>query len=114
MRCWLVRPAWTSRSPQLAAARQKLGRDCQDQDEQNERERRRPRSRRTELRGQPSLVVDVDCQRLLVAVERARAAFANPSIWKKLQLAGMRQDFSWDRSAGEYVKLYERALSKGD
>jgi starch synthase len=43
------------------------------------------------------------------ALERAREAFANPSVWKKLQLAGMRQDFSWDRSAGEYVKLYERA-----
>ena len=48
---------------------------------------------------------------LLGALERARIAFANPSLWKKLQLAGMRQDFSWDRSAREYVKLYERALT---
>jgi starch synthase len=46
---------------------------------------------------------------LLEAFQRALKAFANPSIWKKLQLAGMRQDFSWDRSAREYVKLYERA-----
>ena len=44
-------------------------------------------------------------------MERARTAFANPKIWKKLQLAGMRQDFSWDRSAREYVKLYESALA---
>jgi starch synthase len=48
---------------------------------------------------------------LLGALERARTAFANPRLWKKLQLAGMRQDFSWDRSAREYVKLYERALT---
>jgi starch synthase len=48
---------------------------------------------------------------LLDALERARTAFANPRLWKKLQLAGMRQDFSWDRSAREYVKLYERALT---
>jgi starch synthase len=48
---------------------------------------------------------------LLGAIQRARTAFANPSIWKKLQLAGMRQDFSWDRSAREYVKLYERAIA---
>jgi starch synthase len=48
----------------------------------------------------------------LGAIERARAAFINPSIWRKLQLAGMRQDFSWDRSAREYVKLYERALGR--
>jgi starch synthase len=45
------------------------------------------------------------------ALERACSAFANPRIWKKLQVAGMRRDFSWDRSAGEYVKLYERAVS---
>jgi starch synthase len=48
---------------------------------------------------------------LLEAMDRARALFANPNSWKKLQLAGMRQDFSWDRSAREYVKLYENALA---
>jgi starch synthase len=46
---------------------------------------------------------------LLGALRRARAAFAKPSVWKGLAVAGMRQDFSWDRSAGEYVKLYEKA-----
>jgi starch synthase len=54
---------------------------------------------------------DYTAAALLAALERARTAFANPSLWKKLQLAGMRQDFSWDRSAREYVKLYERALN---
>jgi starch synthase len=47
---------------------------------------------------------------LVEAMERARVAFANPNAWKKLQLAGMAQDFSWDRSAREYVKLYETAV----
>jgi len=51
---------------------------------------------------------------LLEALERARTVFANPSHWKRLQVAGMRQDFSWDRSAREYVKLYERALGAPD
>ena len=54
---------------------------------------------------------DYTADALLAALERARTAFANPNIWKTLQLAGMRQDFSWDRSAREYVKLYERALA---
>jgi starch synthase len=49
---------------------------------------------------------------LLEALERARTAFANPSVWKKLQVAGMQQDFSWDRSAREYVKLYESARGR--
>ena len=44
---------------------------------------------------------------LLDAMERAKTVFANPRHWKRLQVAGMRQDFSWDRSAREYVKLYE-------
>ena len=44
------------------------------------------------------------------AMERARMVFANPSRWKTLQVAGMRRDFSWDRSAREYVKLYETAV----
>ena len=51
---------------------------------------------------------DYTATALLGSMERARAVFGNPNIWKKLQVAGMRQDFSWDRSAREYVKLYEK------
>ncbi len=49
---------------------------------------------------------------LLAAMERAKAVFHNPNTWKALQMAGMRQDFSWDRSAREYVKLYENAKGR--
>jgi starch synthase len=47
-------------------------------------------------------------QALLQTMERARSVYAKPSAWKTLQAAGMGRDFSWDRSAREYVKLYER------
>jgi starch synthase len=47
---------------------------------------------------------------LLAALERALEAFKNKRRWRALQLAGMRQDHSWDRSAREYVKIYERAI----
>ena len=53
---------------------------------------------------------DYTAMTLLGSMELARAVFGNPNIWKKLQVAGMRRDFSWDRSAREYVKLYESAL----
>ena len=46
------------------------------------------------------------------ALERALAAFADEPRWRALQLAGMAEDHSWDRSAKEYVKLYERALGR--
>jgi starch synthase len=47
---------------------------------------------------------------LLTALERALTLFADRRRWRTLQLAGMRQNNSWDRSAREYVKIYERAL----
>jgi starch synthase len=48
---------------------------------------------------------------LLDALQRALALFAHPKEWRALQMAGMRVDHSWDRSAREYVTIYERALA---
>jgi starch synthase len=47
------------------------------------------------------------------ALQAALTAYANTRAWRALQVAGMRQDFSWDRSAKEYVKIYDRALKRG-
>jgi starch synthase len=47
---------------------------------------------------------------LLGALKRALALFADRRRWRALQLAAMRQDHSWDRSAAEYVKIYRRAM----
>jgi starch synthase len=33
--------------------------------------------------------------------------FADPSLWRRLVLNGMREDFSWDRRVQEYEALYE-------
>ena len=49
---------------------------------------------------------------LLAALRRALALFPDRRRWRALQAAGMRQDNSWHRSAQEYVKIYERALTK--
>jgi starch synthase len=45
---------------------------------------------------------------MLEALGRALAAFGNKKLWTRLQTNGMRADFSWDRSAAEYVKMYKR------
>jgi starch synthase len=45
---------------------------------------------------------------LLGALRRALRLFADRSRWAAMQRAGMRQDHSWDRSAREYVRIYER------
>lgn len=39
----------------------------------------------------------------------ALACFDNKSLWRKLQINGMSQDFSWKRSAAEYLALYQSA-----
>jgi len=46
------------------------------------------------------------------ALMRAFALFSDQRKWRALQVAGMQQDYSWDRSAREYVKIYERAIMK--
>jgi len=48
---------------------------------------------------------------LLEALNRALALYPDRQAWRTLQNAGMRQDHSWDRSAREYVRIYERAAA---
>jgi starch synthase len=45
---------------------------------------------------------------MMAALGAALAAFPNKKVWTRLQKNGMRADFSWGRSAGEYVKMYRR------
>ena len=48
---------------------------------------------------------------LLAALRRALALFGNQTLWRRIQRAGMRQDFSWDASARQYVEVYARAAA---
>jgi starch synthase len=43
------------------------------------------------------------------SLDRALSVYAHPRPWAEIQLRGMRSDFSWTRSAAQYVQLYERA-----
>lgn len=45
-------------------------------------------------------------------MRRAVALFGQPQAWDRLVQTGMRQDWSWSRSAREYVALYERTLAR--
>ena len=47
---------------------------------------------------------------LVGAVRRALDAYRKPELWKEMQRAAMRRDYSWDVAAREYVKVY-RATS---
>lgn len=50
-----------------------------------------------------------DAEALLSAVRRALRMYeAQPGTWRQMQRTGMAQDWSWDRSAREYEKLYRK------
>ncbi len=51
---------------------------------------------------------DASTADLLQAIDRALALYARPDAWKQLMLTGMREDFSWTRSAAAYIDLYTR------
>ena len=53
---------------------------------------------------------DYNADALLGAVWRARSAFENKDAWRKLQLNGMRGNYSWRSSALQYMGLYEQAV----
>jgi starch synthase len=47
------------------------------------------------------------------AVQRAiDLSLERPDLWRQLQQTGMRQDWSWNRSAAEYEKLYARLRTR--
>jgi starch synthase len=48
---------------------------------------------------------------LLASVERALQYYQDPEIWQQLIANGMKQDFSWKRSAEQYLELFEEVLA---
>ena len=48
---------------------------------------------------------------LMWALDQALAAYRDRDSWTRLMKNGMAKDFSWTRSAREYVELYRRAIA---
>ncbi|MBI2825328.1 MAG: glycogen synthase GlgA [Planctomycetia bacterium] len=49
---------------------------------------------------------------LAEALRRAIAMYRQPEVWSRLVAAGMQQDWSWKRSAEQYVNLYRRLSAR--
>jgi starch synthase len=67
-----------------------------------------------EKRGTGFVFRDYNSSALLRALRRALAAYGRPARWQALQARGLRSaaaQFSWSRSAKEYVALYQKALA---
>jgi starch synthase len=48
-------------------------------------------------------------EQLLASLHEALTAYRDQIGWRRLQANGMAEDFSWNASAAEYVRLYETA-----
>ena len=49
---------------------------------------------------------------LLKAFRRAVKAFNDERTWRKIQVNGMKKDYSWEHAAKEYMNLYKKAVEK--
>ena len=49
---------------------------------------------------------------MVEAMRRAINAYATPRRWRNIMRRGMGRDFSWERSARAYMKLYRLARKK--
>jgi starch synthase len=55
--------------------------------------------------------VDYSAEAFLSAVKRALAVYISEKAWKQVISNGMAADFSWERSAREYLDLYRSLAS---
>lgn len=53
-----------------------------------------------------------DTGSILAAVERALELYRQPASWTKLVRNGIRQPFSWEQSADQYLKLYQNLFAR--
>lgn len=45
---------------------------------------------------------------LMETIKRALIIYSQPETWKQLQTSGMQKDYSWNKSAKEYMALYKQ------
>ena len=58
------------------------------------------------------LFKEADASSLAKAIRRALAVYGDQRRWQGLQRRGMKQDFSWEKSAEKYLELYKALLIK--
>jgi starch synthase len=49
---------------------------------------------------------------LVKAIRKALTLFQHPDLMEHYRKNGMTQDFSWEHTSAEYIKVFERALAK--
>jgi starch synthase len=58
------------------------------------------------------LFKEYDTMELYKVIKKVLNFFKNKKLWEKIMLNGMSKDFSWEYSANEYKKLYEKIIGR--
>ncbi|MBW2647791.1 MAG: glycosyltransferase, partial [Deltaproteobacteria bacterium] len=58
--------------------------------------------------------VDYNASSFLGTIKNALKLFQNKKVWTRIVKNGMKADFSWKRSAEEYLKVYQKASAHKD
>lgn len=59
--------------------------------------------------GNGFLFSDYSTLSLLQAIEQALVCYSDPAQWKRIKTAGAQRNFSWQKAAKKYIKLYRHA-----
>ncbi|MDD4996189.1 MAG: glycogen/starch synthase [Patescibacteria group bacterium] len=62
------------------------------------------------VRGTGFVFKKYSSQAFLNSINQALSFYKQPNIWRQLQKNAMKRDFSWKKSAGEYLKIYKKLL----
>jgi len=62
--------------------------------------------------GNGFLFEECSSREMLNTLKRALAVYQNRGLWKKLVKNAMAQDFSWERTVGEYVRIYDTIVER--
>lgn len=54
---------------------------------------------------------DYSADRLIEKIYEAMMIYYDQDVWRKLQINGMREDFSWERAAHHYLDAYHRIVA---
>lgn len=55
---------------------------------------------------------DFDPDAFVAAIERVNTAYSDRDFWQAIMRKGMGQDFSWRKSAGRYLDVFEKAIKR--
>lgn len=64
--------------------------------------------RDSKVKGTGFLFKNYKDEELLKAIKKSLSFFNREDVWKKIQTNGMKQDYSWKKSAQEYLKIYRQ------